>query len=136
MTTEQAYELVKELRQLQLRQYEIEVQLKQFVKDKFQSERQFREGEIVDCFDDNGNKKDQGIIEGGRIYIDFDSHRVKRYCEDPECFCDDLNNFRYGVKKIKKDGTKSNRNISYSRSYSTNSADYGWYIRKKQTQPA
>lgn len=132
-----AFELITELRTLHLREYEIKKELEQIKADKFIAENTFQNGEVVEVWERTGKNEDRyisdGIIDSGGIFFPLEGNDIKDYAEHESELNEALTQFRYTVKKIKKDGTKSLHNISHSKTIGINPERWSYYIKKKQS---
>lgn len=126
------YELVLELRELELKQSEVRNKLREFLRQKMETERTFQDGEIVCCYNGMGLYECDGIIEGVKLLASLGPIEVSSYAKDENKYQREISTFLYGVKQIKKDGTKSSRNVRFN-ALPCEKNIYGWYIQKKQT---
>lgn len=128
------YELIKELNNLRKREFEIRDELRDLFKKHFDQNRQFANGEVVSVFR-NGIYQTDGIVVSGHI-MRVDDSSIDSLAKDKTKLEKHIANHRYDVRKIKKDGTASAHNVSWSRSLGSDNDTYECYIAKKITEPA
>lgn len=126
------YDLILELRQLHIREYEIKTEIRNFIKELAESQRKFANGEVVSVYDEKGKYHKDGVVAGVFILPVDDALDIKSFAENVEKYYKRLSEIRYVVKGIKKDGTPSRQNVCWSASLSGSPEKESWYITKKQ----
>ena len=125
------YKLVEELRKIQDRKWEIEAELRKYLLELTESRRVFKNGDIVSVYDENDKYRCDGVVTGALIFDFFEYSEVRRFCEKRELFEERLDEVRYKVKGIKKDGSASKHNAINSNTLSGKPSEYGHYIKSK-----
>lgn len=126
------YDLILELRQLHIREYEIKAEIRTFIKELAESHRKFANGEVVAVYDETGQYYKDGVVAGAFILPVDDPLDIKSFTENVEKYYKRLSEIRYVVKGIKKDGTPSRQNVCWSASLNGSPEKESWYITKKQ----
>lgn len=125
------FELIKELRALDIRRYQIVKEMSEFIIAKTEEKRNFKDGEVVAVFDEMGRYLKDGIVSGAMLFVGLESFEIAQYITNPERYEDSLNEVRYKVKAIKKDGTMSAQNAVNSSTISEKNKHSSYFIKKK-----
>lgn len=125
------HKLIKELLQINLRKGEIEREIREFLKLRAERLRQFSEGERVRVMSESDKFICEGIV-GGVFIFPFESFQIRTFAENEEKYLTHINEIRYQVFAIKKNGEKSLHNATSSRSLGIKRSGYNTssYIEK------
>lgn len=128
----QRHNLIKEYHKSIVRTNQLRCDMEAYFKQRAESLRQFKNEEIVDVFSETGKFLCKGIVTGVFIFP-VESWNVKDFANSEKKWIAHINDIRYRVNALKKDGTKSSRTACGVRSMAAKSEkNRSYYIDKAQ----
>jgi len=128
----QRHNLIKEYHESIQKTNQLRSEMDAYFKQRAQSLRQFNDEEIVDVFAEGGRFLCKGIVTGVFIFP-VESWNLKDFANNEEMWIEHINNIRYRVNALKKDGTKSSRAACGVRSMAAKSEkNRNYYIVKSK----
>jgi predicted hydrocarbon binding protein len=103
---------IQELRQTQIREFELKGELQAFLKLHLERIRKYKNGDKVEVFKEGGQSLGVGIIAFASLTASLDSFIIAQYGSNPDKYQKEINEVHYRVNKMKKDGSMSTHRLA------------------------